>query len=148
MNKPYYNMIKLEPFTEDNFQQLISWMHSKELLLTIAGNYFSYPLTGNQLDAYLKDTNSCAFNVIDTTETRIIGHAELYKKDSGMYKIDKLIIGDAASRGKGLCQPIMQLLIDYAFNVLHAKKIELNVFDWNTQTKQDYLKLMIQPGLL
>jgi len=133
-------MIKLKPFTSDDFQQLISWIHSKELLVTIAGNYFSYPLTVEQLNAYLKDVNSHSFNIVDTATNRIIGHAEIYKTGNGIYKIDKLIIGDTASRGKGLCQPVMKALADHAFIQLQAKTVELNVFDWNTAAIRCYQK--------
>jgi len=133
-------MIKLKPFTSDDFQQLISWIHSKELLVTIAGNYFSYPLTVEQLNAYLKDVNSHSFNIVDTATNSIIGHAEIYKTGNGIYKIDKLIIGDTASRGKGLCQPVMKALADHAFIQLQATTVELNVFDWNTAAIRCYQK--------
>jgi RimJ/RimL family protein N-acetyltransferase len=133
-------MIELKPFTTDDFQQLISWIHNRELLVTIAGNYFSYPLTVEQLNAYLKDVNSHSFNIVDTATNRIIGHAEIYKTGNGIYKIDKLIIGDTASRGKGLCQPVIKALADYAFTELQATTMELNVFDWNTAAIRCYQK--------
>ena len=131
-------MIKLEPFTEKDFERLIAWVDNKELLMTIAGPYFSYPLTEEQLQAYLNDVKSYAFNIVNTEENTIIGHAELRESGNGIFKIDKLLIGDKASRGKGLCQPIMQLLTDHAFTQLRATTIELNVFDWNTAAIKCY----------
>ncbi len=133
-------MIKLESFTSKNFEALISWINSRELLLTIAGNYFSFPLNENQLHNYLNDVNSYAFNIINAGDNKLIGHAELYNTGGNVYKIDKLIIGDAASRGKGFCQPVMKALVNYGFTILQAATIELNVFDWNSAAIRCYKK--------
>jgi RimJ/RimL family protein N-acetyltransferase len=133
-------MIKLEPFTEKDFERLTAWVDSKELLITIAGNYFSYPLTAHQLRAYLDDEKSYSFNIIDTDENKIIGHAEICKSSYEIFKIDKLLIGDTISRGKKLCRPIMQALVDYAFIQLHASVIELYVFNWNIPAIKCYEK--------
>ena len=131
-------MIQLEPFSENDFERLIAWVDNKELLMTIAGPYFSFPLTEEQLHAYTSDAKSYSFNIVDAAENIIIGHAEIRESGNGIFKIDKLLIGDKASRGKGLCQPIMQLLVNYAFTQLHATTVELNVFDWNTAAIKCY----------
>jgi len=60
-------MIKLEPFTQRDFDRLISWVDNAELLMQIAGPGFSFPLTVDQLQKYLDDKNSYAFNVIDVS---------------------------------------------------------------------------------
>src|SRR5882672_11790288 len=133
-------MIKLEAFTEKDFERLISWVDGKELLITIAGNYFSYPLTAHQLQTYLDDEKSYSFNIIDTDENKIIGHAEICRQGNAIFKIDKLLIGDKSSRGKGLCRSIMQALVDHAFTQLHASIIELNVFAWNISAIKCYEK--------
>ena len=131
-------MIKLEPFTEKDFERFIEWVDNKELLMTIAGPHFSYPLTKDQLQVYLNDAKSYSFNIVDTNENTVIGHAEIRELGDGIFKIDKLLIGDKASRGKGLCQPIMQLLVGHAFTQLQATIIKLNVFDWNTAAIKCY----------
>ncbi len=63
-----------------------------------------------------------------------------YLKQAAIYKINNLIIGNAESRGKGFCKPIMKALTDFAFIILKAKTIELNVFDWNTAAIKCYEK--------
>ncbi len=131
-------MIQLVPFTKKDFERFVSWVDDRKLLVTIAGNYFSYPLNAEQLHAYLNDGNSHSFNLVDTVATKTICHAELYKTGNDIYKIDKLIIDDVASRSKGFCLPVMKALAGYAFNQLHATTIELNVFDWNTSAIKSY----------
>ena len=46
-------MIRLEPFTNNDFLRLINWMCSERELVQFAGPIFSYPLTENQLAEYL-----------------------------------------------------------------------------------------------
>ena len=124
-------MIRLEPFTKNEFDLLVSWIDSKELLLTIAGNVLTYPLTREQLQQYLDDPKSISFNIVDTGNDKVIGHAELIPGNDSTCKIDKLLIGDPSGRGRGTGQQVIQALLDYSFNKLNVHTVELNVFDWN-----------------
>jgi len=133
-------MIELTPFTEKDFDQLIAWVDSNELLMTIAGPYFSFPLTTEQLHKYLLDEKSHSFNIADTDVNKVVGHAELVNMGNDLYKIDKLLIGDKGQRGKGTGEKVMNLLVKYALEKLNASIIELNVFDWNTSAIRCYEK--------
>ncbi|MFT3702536.1 MAG: GNAT family protein [Agriterribacter sp.] len=133
-------MIALIPFTSQDFEDFISWIDSEELLVTIAGNVFSYPITREQLQKYLEIENSHAFTIIDTERNKKIGHAELVLSGKDMYKIDKLIIGDKDNRGKGIGEKVINKLLYFSFNNLHALIVELNVFDWNTAGIRCYKK--------
>jgi len=124
-------VIRLEPFSEKDFDLLISWVDSKELLLTIAGNVLSYPLTREQLQQYLDDPKSISFTIVDTELNKPIGHAELIPGNDGTVKIDKLLIGDPSGRGKGTGQQVINALLDHSFDKLNVHIVELNVFDWN-----------------
>jgi len=123
-------MISLIPFSEPDFDLFISWIDDEALLITIAGTDLDYPVTHDQLDRYLKLENSHPFTVIDATGKKV-GHAELVLSGEGMFKIDKLLVGDRSLRGKGLGQAIIMGLLQYAFTKLEASTVELNVFDWN-----------------
>ena len=125
------NMIELTPFQQKDFNRLIGWIGSKELLTTIAGNVWSYPLTIAQLQLYVEDPKSYSFNIVETPHDLVIGHAEIILADDGSCKIDKLLV-DPAHRGKGLCPPVIKRLLAYAFDKLPVHTTELNVFDWNT----------------
>jgi RimJ/RimL family protein N-acetyltransferase len=136
----YFTMIQLEPFTEADFDRLISWIDSPELLLTIAGPVFTYPLTADQLQRYRTDPKSHSFNVVDATTKKVVGHAEIVTMGNGIFKIDKLIIGDTSIRGKGIGQAVINQLLDYSFSSLKATTVELNVFDWNIAAIKCYEK--------
>jgi RimJ/RimL family protein N-acetyltransferase len=124
-------MITLTPFQEKDFQRLIRWIDNPELLITIAGNVWSYPLTVVQLQRYLDDTKSYSFNIVETPQDIVVGHAEIILAGDGTCKIDKLLV-DASHRGKGFCPKIINALLTYAFDKLPVHTVELNVFDWNT----------------
>ena len=124
-------MISLLPFTESDFDLLISWIDSEELLITIAGTDLTYPVTHDQLSAYQKLEDSHSFTIVETVSGKKVGHAELVLSGKGIYKIDKLLVGDRSLRGKGLGEAIIRELLQYAFTKLAASTVELNVFDWN-----------------
>lgn len=130
-------MIKLEPFKPSDFDTFISLLDNREILIAIAGTYFSYPVTHEQLQKYLDDQASMAFNVVDNH--KIIGHAEIIDMGKGLYKLDKVII-DQAIRGKGYGQQLINALLAYAFENLDADIVELNVYDWNVAGIRCYEK--------
>jgi RimJ/RimL family protein N-acetyltransferase len=131
-------MIKLEPFKPSDFDLLISWIDSKELLIQIAGNYFSYPLTTNQLQKYLDDKNSFAFSIVETSSNKVIGHSEIILMSNNECKLDKILIGDKANRGKGFGQQVVSELLTFSFRNLSAEKAELYVYDWNINAIKSY----------
>jgi RimJ/RimL family protein N-acetyltransferase len=141
-------VIELTPFGPSDFDTLINWTDSAELLLTIAGDVFSYPLTHKQLATYLANEKSWAFNIVDPSRNKIIGHAELLLSPKDICKIDKLIIGDKDNRGRGIGQQVINKLLDYAFTNLDITTVELNVFDWNIAGIRCYEKcgFSMNPG--
>ena len=70
-------MITLTPFQQKDFDRLIRWIENPELLITIAGPAWSYPLTVVQLQRYLDDPKSHSFNIVETPQDIVIGHAEI-----------------------------------------------------------------------
>ena len=132
-------MIVLTPFKHEDFERLIRWIDSKELLVTIAGEDWTYPLTNGQLETYLDEAKSHSFNLYDPAQNTVIGHAEILVVSVGTCKIDKLLI-DPAQRGKGICQSAINCLLHYAFDNLAVHTVELNVFDWNIAAIRCYEK--------
>lgn len=141
------NKINIQPFTPASFDKLISFIDSPEILITIAGPYFSYPVSHEQLYKYLDDEKSIAFDVVDSETKQVIGHAEIINMSNGLYKIDKVIV-DKNIRGKGIGQQLINELLKYSFEVLNADIVELNVFDWNVAGIRCYEKtgFVFTPG--
>ena len=140
-------MIRLEKFSKDNYDNLITWVDSAEMLMQFGGPLFTFPLSAEQLDISLRDTNRISFSVVNTATHLSIGHCEIYLSPDSA-KIGRILIGEKEQRGKGLGQQIVSLLLEYTFSTLQQTKVELNVFDWNTSAIKCYEKVgfTINPG--
>lgn len=139
-------MIRLEKFGWKDYANLISWIVSEEILIQIAGRQLTFPVTEEQLDISQADKNRVAFSIINLETEKVIGHCELYLLENSA-KIDRVIIGDSSMKGKGLCTRLMNLLLEYGFNVLDQPMIELNVFDWNTVAIRCYEKAGLRKNI-
>jgi RimJ/RimL family protein N-acetyltransferase len=135
------NNLQLTPFQPSDFATFISWLDNEELLFQIAGKYFTFPVTPDQLHNYLADTKSIGFNVLETEHNKIIGHGEIILLGNSRVKLDKIIIGDPLMRGKGLGGQLIEALLIYAFSELNATVVELLVFDWNIAGIKCYEKV-------
>ena len=135
--KKLYIVIKLEPFTKSAYADFISWINSEEMLMQVTGPTLSFPLTIEQLDKSLADKNRFAFSVIEVETGENIGHCEIYLLEDSA-KLGRIIIGNKNKKGKGYGKQIVNALIQFVFNNLDKKKIELNVFEWNIEAIKCY----------
>lgn len=133
-------MIKLEKFTNIDFERLINWAENEKILVQFSGPIFKFPLTKQQLQKYLTDENSIPFKVIDTESDEIIGHCEIYKSENNVAKLCRIFVGDKKLRGKGIGEKIVNKLVEYCFEQLIVEKVELNVYDWNKSAIKCYEK--------
>ncbi len=133
-------MVKLERFETNDFERLINWVDSEELLVQFGGPIFTFPLTADQLDEYISDPQRSVFKVIELPANNVIGHAELVPSDHKTVKICRILIGDKSKRGKGLGQELINELLEMSFLQLGFEKAELNVYDWNIGAIKCYEK--------
>ena len=124
-------MIKLEKFTEQDFERLINWIENEEVLVQFSGGIFKFPLTKEQLNEYLYSENIISFKIINLETNEVIGHSEIYQTENNEVKFCRILIGDENQRGYGIGKKIINELVKYSYKELNAKKIELNVYDWN-----------------
>src|SRR6185312_10245991 len=127
-------MIQIEKFNAINSEKLISWIDTAEFLMQFAGPSLSFPLTFEQLDKSLSDTNRFAFQAIESASGAVIGYCEIFLTgDSAL--LGRIIIGDPKFRSKGYGQILVNQLIDYAYERLQQTKI-----DWNISAINCYKK--------
>jgi RimJ/RimL family protein N-acetyltransferase len=129
-------MLKLERFSEDDFDNLISWIASKEELIQFAGPIFEFPLSQKQLQKYISDPNVIAYKVIYANDH--IGHAEINLTERYLPKLCRILIGNINYRGKGLGLQLVELLLQICKEEFGANKAELNVYDWNEKAIKCY----------
>ena len=57
-------MLRLEPFTPADFSRLIRWVDTKIERVQFAGDLFTYPLSKDQLQAYLSQKKLISKKII------------------------------------------------------------------------------------
>jgi RimJ/RimL family protein N-acetyltransferase len=132
-------MIRLEFFTRDDFQQLIDWIHDEHLLTNWSGSLFRYPLTEDSLEWYIRDTNdledsdALVYKVVDTDDGKTVGHVSLgsISRKNRSARISRVLVGDTAQKGRGLCTAMIKALLRIGFEELKLHRISLGVYDFN-----------------
>ncbi|WP_324677614.1 GNAT family protein [Hymenobacter sp. GOD-10R] len=132
-------MIILEPFTEADFSQLISWIDNERLLKEWSGGLFSFPLTEDSLRWYIEDTNDLenseafVYKAIDTDTGETVGHISLgsISRYHSAGRITRVLIGNSAARGKGYGQAMVKAILAIGFEDLGLHRISLGVYDFN-----------------
>ncbi|WP_264740891.1 GNAT family N-acetyltransferase [Cytobacillus firmus] len=146
-------MVKLEPFTEKDFDLLISWISTQELMVQWSGAHFKFPLDHEQLAKYISSANLEAsseyiYKVMANDE--IAGHISLGRVDrvNETARIGKVFICPAA-RGKGYASEMIHQILNLAFQELKLNRISLGVFDFNLPAIKIYEQAGFQKeGLL
>ena len=141
-------MIVLAPFTPNDFQQLIDWIDTEELLIKWSGTLFSFPLTTSSMEWYIRDTNvlndsdAFVYKAVDTDTGETVGHISLgglsWKNKSS--RISRVLVGDNAAKGKGICQQMTKAALKIGFEELGLHRISLGVYENNKAALNCYLK--------
>ncbi|MBL4604471.1 MAG: GNAT family N-acetyltransferase [Flavobacteriaceae bacterium] len=133
-------MIQLEKFEKSDYDRLINWIDTEELLVIFSGQIFDFPITYEQLDSYLDATDRLVYKVVEQESNTVIGHAELtgidYRRKSA--RICRILIGDTTHRNNGYGTLIMKELIRIGFSELSLHRLDLGVYDFNTQAIKCY----------
>ena len=140
-------MIILEPFGPNDFQQLIDWIDTEELLIKWSGSLFSFPLTIKSLEWYVKDTNvldesdAFVYKAVDTETGIVVGHMSLgglsWKNRSS--RISRVLVSPDAQQ-KGICQQMTKAVLKIGFEELGLHRIGLGVYENNKAALNCYLK--------
>jgi RimJ/RimL family protein N-acetyltransferase len=73
-----------------------------------------------------------------------IGHAEINFTENNPPKLCRILVGDKNFRSKGLCQQIVNALLNICKEKFNSKIVELNVFEWNESAIRCYEKVGFQ----
>ncbi|MBK8521042.1 MAG: GNAT family N-acetyltransferase [Chitinophagaceae bacterium] len=141
-------MIKLEPFVQNDFQQLMDWVDSEELLIQWSGSLFSFPLTMRSLEWYVTNTNvinesdAFVYKAVDTETGLVVGHISLgglsWKNRSS--RISRVLVGNADRHQKGIGQQMTRAALKIGFEELGLHRISLGVYENNKPALNCYLK--------
>jgi RimJ/RimL family protein N-acetyltransferase len=132
-------MIQLLTFGPEDFDQLISWAPTPEILLQFAGPDFDFPLTHGQLAQSIKTAGRHSYKVVESATVESIGHAEIVVSNKNAH-LCRILIGDERLRGRGVGRKIVHELLRKSFGELECKTASLYVYDWNKSAVQCYRK--------
>ena len=135
-------MIHLEKFENSDYNRLINWIDSEELMVIFGGQIFDFPITHKQLDKYVDKPYRLVFKVIETVSNEIIGHAELNAINTRRRnaRICRVLVGNENSRNKGFGSLIINELVRIGFTELKLHRLDLGVYDFNKQAIKCYEK--------
>lgn len=141
-------MIRLEKFGREDFSQLIEWIYDEEIMINWSGSLFSFPLTVRSLNWYIKGTDNpstadaLAWKIVDDTTGNSIGHISLggISRKNRSARISRVLIGDRAMRGKGICRIITNAVLKIGFEDMQLHRISLGVYAFNKSAITCYEK--------
>lgn len=149
-------MIRLEPFTPDDFSELQEWLKTARLLSEWSGGLFAFPLSEEALHWYIEDTNVVGesdvfvYKAVDTKTHQTVGHLSLGnisdRDRSG--RLTRVLVSEK-QRGRGICPKMIEQVLRIGFEDLHLHRISLGVYSFNHGAIRCYLKCGFQKeGLL
>lgn len=140
-------MIELQYFTQDDFEQLIRWINSKEFMMQWAGPSLHFPLDEHQLTEYISGANhdqaeKFIYKVVHTETGAVIGHISLASidRDNRSARIGRVLVADQNYRGQGICQEMIKRVVKFAFDDLGMHRVSLGVFNFNASAISCYEK--------
>ena len=138
INKPLPQLI-LRPYKSEDADKIISWIKDEKALRKWSSDrYGAYPITANDINyKYLKCNGDCEepdnfYPMTAVDANGPVGHLILRytNKEKTIIRLGFIIVDDS-KRGMGYGKGMIQLAMQYAFEMLKAEKITLGVFDKN-----------------
>ncbi len=135
-------MIRLEKFTNKDFDRFISWIDNEKFMYQFAGPIFTFPITGSQLIDYISDSNRKVYRVINQKTGKVIGHGEINRinERNKNARLCRILIADKNDRNNGFGTMIIKELLKIGFGELKLHRIDLGAFEFNKSAIKCYEK--------
>ncbi len=124
--------MKVTIFTDDDYEHLIPWIESRQVLLLWVSPGYDYPITKAQLVKKKQEQNDQRLAYKGVTGDEVVAYGEIgfIDKANQSARLCKILI-NPARRGVGLGTQWIKTLVDIGFTELKLHRIELNVYDHN-----------------
>ena len=134
--------MRLRPFIAcSDFDVIKNWILDERTHAMWCANLIAYPIEKENFDSVMLEAATRFGDspyVATTDDGNIVGffcYSVNLDSNEGMLKF---VMVDPAQRGKGLGKEMLQLAVEYAFNITKADAVHLNVFPENTRAKKCY----------
>lgn len=125
-------MLRLRPYKKCDAEYIVKWIKDEVAFRKwCADRYESYPITAEDINKQYED---CSFSdsfyeMTAFDETGIVGHLIMRFTDEEKKVLRfGFVIVDDTKRGKGYGKEMLQLSLQYAFDILKVSKVTLGVF--------------------
>ena len=134
--------MRLRPFISDcDFDEIKNWISNERTHAMWCANLIKYPIEKENFDHVMLEVAvryGDSPYVATTNDGKVVGffcYSVNLSTNEGMLKF---VMVHHSKRGKGLGNAILQLAIEYAFNITKVDAVQLNVFPENTRAKKCY----------
>ena len=128
-------MLRLRPYKACDAQTIVSWIKDETAFRKWSADRFErYPIIADDMNAQYDALayEDRFFEMTAYDETGVVGHLIMRFTDEEKKVLRfGFVIVDDAKRGMGYGKQMLQLAIQYAFDLLKVEKITLGVFENN-----------------
>ncbi len=148
-SKPEIKFIKLE---EKDLPEVASWAEDERSLILWCGPVFEFPLTVSQLEPWFSETKNeyparVIFKAADGNNIAGICELGAIERKLQTASICRVFIKPEYRKFK-IAEKLISHVINYAFNELNLRRLELNVYSFNTPAIICYMRLgFVKEGL-
>lgn len=143
---PYFRQLigekcYLSPIDKQDAEAYCRWLNDLHISRYLDASLSLVPETEMHAIDMLRPQNKI-FGIVDKATDTLIGSTGLHDLDF-IHSLANfgIFIGEPHYQGKGYGREATQLVLDFGFNVLGLKNIQLFVFDYNHHAIKLYLKL-------
>ncbi|MCM1048154.1 MAG: GNAT family N-acetyltransferase [Clostridiales bacterium] len=137
--------MRIRPYIEDkDYEYIEKWIDDEKVHALWCANLISYPVTKENLHNFLgKSAMEWTDSAYVATESngKVVGffcYSINIDDNSGFLKF---VIVDSKKRGAGYGKEMLNLALQYAFNITGVDLVRINVFEDNIAAKQCYTKI-------
>ncbi len=134
----------LKEYTRADFKLLQEWITDADLLLQFSGTDWTFLLTPEQLELQLSRYPDRIFYIGYDDKNTPYAFGQLIMNENNAPRLGRLLIGNAANRGKGMGQRFVKELIVQCTKLQPGKDIHLFVEENNLGAIQCYEKVGFQ----
>ncbi len=137
--------MRIRPYIPNKDYEYISkWIDDERTHAFWSANRFPYPITPESFHDFLKkisiERTDCAY-VATENNGQVVGFFCYSVNTEDNIGFLKFVIVDKTKRGNGYGKKMLNLAVQYAFQITGATAVQLNVFNENIAAKQCYEKV-------
>ena len=137
-------MLRLRPYRRSDADAIVSWIKTEKIFrFWCADRFDHYPIVPADLNDQYENSEGAedVFHFTAYDEQGIAGHINIRFPDANDLDTVRLgyVILDDSRRGQGLGKEMVKLALQYAFDIMKARKVTIGVFEENPAAVHCYL---------